>query len=93
MKKDENLFGISKEEFRRQCSIKNLDGDLTQSPIVKGETGLEPCLRGAKKILEDPKMLKMVRSFLTNGDLVKDKVNESSNFPTAQKSITKYYKK
>ncbi len=46
-----------------------------------------------KKILEDPKMLKMVRSFLTNGDLVKDKVNESSNFPTAQKSITKYYKK
>ena len=86
MKKDEKIFGMSKEEIRRQCSIKDLEGDLTQSPIVKGET-LDPCIRGAKKILEDPESLKMVRNILTNGGLHKDKTDESENYHTTQKSL------
>lgn len=81
MKNDGNIFGISKEEIKRQCSTKSLEGDLTQAPIVEGET-LEPCLRGAKKIVEDSETLEMVRAILTNCGLVKDKVEDeaSENF-------------
>lgn len=67
MKNDGSIFGISKEEFERRCSIKVLEGDLTQTPIVEGET-FEPCLRGAEKILNDPKMLKRVRDILTKSN-------------------------
>ncbi len=67
MKKDESIFGISREKIKKICNIKSLEGDLAQAPIVNGET-LEPCLRGAKKILEDPETLKIVRSILTNSD-------------------------
>ena len=86
MKKDGNIFGISKEEIKRQCSIKNLEGDLTQAPIVKGET-LEPCIRGAKKILKDSETLKMVKKILTNGWLDKDKTYESENYHTTKNHL------
>lgn len=67
MKSNETIFGLSKEEIERQCKIKKPEGDLAQTPIAKGEY-LEPCLRGAKKILEDPETLKKVKDFLTNSN-------------------------
>ena len=91
MIEDEKLFGMSKEEIRKQWGRKDLEGDFAQSPIVEGET-LEPCIRGAKKILEDPEMLKMVRNILTRGGLHKNKTDELANYHTTQKSFAEQNK-
>lgn len=81
MKSDGSIFGISKEEFKRQCNVKSPDGDLTQTPIIEGEAFIEPCLRGANKIVENPKMLKWVRDILTKSNYGLDG-NKTVNFHT-----------
>lgn len=58
MKNDE-IFGISIEEVERQCALNPIHCDKN-SPIHESEY-LEPCIRGAKKILEDNKKREMIK--------------------------------
>lgn len=48
---NEKLFGIDIREVKKQIEMNPFSCDMN-SPINEGEF-LEPCIRGAKKILED----------------------------------------
>ena len=54
-----NIFGVSLEEIERQCSMHPIHCDKN-SPINETEY-LEPCIRGAKKIMEDEKKKEMIK--------------------------------
>lgn len=58
MNKDK-IFGISIEEIERQCDMHPLHCDKN-SPINDNEY-LEPCIRGAEKILKDKKKREMMK--------------------------------
>lgn len=58
----EFLFGISLEEIDRRCMSNDIPCDKN-SPIDHTEY-LEPCIRGAEKILKDEETKKLVRGFL-----------------------------
>ena len=55
----EKIFGISVDEIERQCSMNPIQCDKN-APIRESEY-LEPCIRGARKILEDEKKREMVK--------------------------------
>lgn len=57
--KEEKIFGTGVKEIERQLSMVTLSCDKN-SPIKDNEF-LEPCLRGAKKILENEKKKNMMR--------------------------------
>ena len=56
------MFNLSDEAVLKQCQAGGIKSDAN-APIRKGET-LEPCLRGADKILNDDSMSKMFRKIL-----------------------------
>lgn len=56
------LFGLSSEEFDRRRMSNDIPCDKN-SPLNPNEY-LEPCIRGAEKILKDEETKKMVRVFL-----------------------------
>lgn len=56
---EKKIFGLTQEQLKKQ-SGKISDSPENQTPIRKGET-LEPCLRGAKKILADKGKTEMMR--------------------------------
>lgn len=58
----EFLFGLSLEEIDRRCMSNDIPCDKN-SPIDPNEY-LEPCIRGAEKILKDEETKKLVRGFL-----------------------------
>lgn len=64
MSKD-TLFNIPIEEFKRQASRQSYDYDHDLGPIRSGET-LEPCIKGAKKISEDPELKEVIKEVLTH---------------------------
>lgn len=58
----EFLFGLSQEEFDRRCMSNDIPCDKN-SPIDPNEY-LEPCIRGAEKILKNEETKKLVKGFL-----------------------------
>lgn len=56
---NDKIFGISIEEIDRQCDMHPLCCDKN-SPIKESEY-LEPCIRGAEKILKDEKKREMIK--------------------------------
>ena len=56
---EKKLFGMTMEQIKRQSSLSEIKPDMCQTPIRPGET-LEPCIRGARKILEDPHTKEMM---------------------------------
>lgn len=56
---NDEIFGIDIEEIKRQCTLNPIHCDKN-SPINESEY-LEPCIRGAKKILEDNKKREMIK--------------------------------
>lgn len=63
---EKKMFNVSMDMVRKQCEAGTLHCDMN-APIKKGET-LEPCIRGAKKISNDPELKKMVKTILTGSD-------------------------
>lgn len=63
---EKKMFNMSMDMVRRQCEAGAMHCDMN-APIRRGET-LEPCIRGAQKILEDPELKKMVKDILTGSD-------------------------
>ena len=58
----ETIFGVPIDEIRRQLQAKpdyDVDPEYKLKPINPVET-LEPCLRGAQKILVDPELKAMM---------------------------------
>lgn len=60
---ENKMFNMSMDMVRKQCNAGELHCD-NNAPIRRGET-LEPCIRGAKKITEDPELKKLVKEILT----------------------------
>lgn len=56
---ERRIFGVDVKEIERQCSMNPTQCDKN-SPINENEY-LEPCLRGAKKILDDPQKRAMIK--------------------------------
>lgn len=51
----EKIFGITLEEIKRQSSSTHaVDPQSNMEPINPNDGFLEPCIRGGKKILDDP---------------------------------------
>lgn len=63
---EKKMFNMSMEMVHKQCKAGGLYCD-NNAPIRRGET-LEPCIRGAKKIAENPELKKLVREALTGSD-------------------------
>lgn len=63
---EKRMFNMSIEMVRKQCNAGALHCD-NNAPIRRGET-LEPCIRGAKKIANDPELKKLVKEILTGRD-------------------------
>lgn len=53
------IFGVNLSEIERQCSMNPIHCDKN-SPINEREY-LEPCIRGAKKILGDEKKRELIK--------------------------------
>lgn len=60
----EKIFNMGSDMIQKQYYVNELHPD-NQESIKQGET-LEPCIRGAKKIAEDPKLKKLVKEILTH---------------------------
>lgn len=60
---EKKLFRMSLDMVHKQCNAGVLHCD-NNAPIRRGET-LEPCIRGAKKIANDPELKKLVKEILT----------------------------
>lgn len=56
------LFGLSLEEMNRRCMSNDIPCDKN-SPINTNEY-LEPCIRGAEKILQDEETKNLIKRFL-----------------------------
>lgn len=56
---NEEIFGIDIKEIERQCTLNPIHCDKN-SPINETEF-LEPCIRGAKKIIDDDKKREMIK--------------------------------
>lgn len=57
----EKIFGYTKEQIRKQLKTDyDVDPQYKMNPIKPGET-LEPCIRGAQKILDDPNKREMMK--------------------------------
>lgn len=59
---ENKMFNMSLDMVRKQCNAGVLHCDYN-APIRRGET-LESCIRGAKKISEEPELKKMVKEIL-----------------------------
>ena len=59
---DKKIFGLSLEEVDRMSGTNEpkVDPQYQMKPINPGET-LEPCIRGAQKVLDDPEKKAMMR--------------------------------
>lgn len=63
---EERMFNMSLEMIRKQCNAGELQCD-NNAPIRRNET-LEPCIRGAKKILQDAEICTIVKEILTGSE-------------------------
>lgn len=63
---ESKMFNMSMDMVRKQCNAGVLHCDNNE-PIRRGET-LEPCIRGAKKIADDPVLKELVKEILTRSD-------------------------
>lgn len=60
----EKIFGYTKEQIRKQVKTDyDVAPEYKRSPIKPGET-LEPCIRGAQKILDDPQKREMMKRII-----------------------------
>lgn len=56
------LFNMTEEQIRKQAGTRigyDIDPESKMSPINPSDTFLEPCIRGSKKILDDPEKREM----------------------------------
>lgn len=59
------MFGYTNEMIKRQLNVRNIVPDVKAGPIDRTEgISLEPCIRGAKKINNNPQMKQMVKETL-----------------------------
>lgn len=63
---ESKMFNMSMDMVRKQCNAGVLHCDNNE-PIRRGET-LEPCIRGAKKIADDPALKELVKEILTRSE-------------------------
>ena len=57
----EKIFWYTKEQLCKQLKTDyDVDPEYKMKPIKPGET-LEPCIRGAQKILDDPEKREMMK--------------------------------
>lgn len=74
--KPEKIFGLTLEQIRNQAGKSHeVDPEYAMGPINPNDTFLEPCLRGAQKILDDPEKKEMMKRIL-RGIPVKSKDTE-----------------
>lgn len=60
----ETIMGIPIEEIRRQLDARpgyDVDPQSKMRPINPNNGILDPCIRGGKKILQDPELKEMLR--------------------------------
>lgn len=60
----EHLFNMNINMVRKQCNTPTLQCDNSE-PICKNET-LEPCIRGARKIANNPEHRQLIKEILTS---------------------------
>ena len=65
MQETGTMFNVSMEMIQKQCNAGVMHCD-NNAPIRRGET-LEPCIRGAKKISENPEIKNLVKELLVGG--------------------------
>lgn len=57
----EKIFGLTLEQIRKQSGKSHeVDPEFASGPINPRDTSWEPCLRGAQKILDNPKQRKLM---------------------------------
>ena len=67
----EKIFGYTKEQLRKQLKTDyDVDPEYKMKPIKPGET-LEPCIRGAQKILDDPNKREMMKRIIRGEKRIK----------------------
>ena len=59
---DEKIFGLTREQIRKQSGSREheVDPESKAKPIREGDIFLEPCIRGSEKIMNDPEKKAML---------------------------------
>lgn len=62
----EKIFGLTQDEIKRQSGTTNaVDPESNMGPVNPEDGFLEPCIRGGKKILQDPEKKEMFNFIYT----------------------------
>ena len=57
--KEKTIFGLTKEQIKKQSGTRNNDKPPKDSPIRIDRDPLDACISGSQKILNDPKKREM----------------------------------
>lgn len=55
------IFGYTRNQIQKQLDFRDCPVAPKASPITPTDIFLEPCIRGAKKIIKDPQKKKMFK--------------------------------
>ena len=58
---ENKIFGYTQEQIHRQISFREYSVPPKISPITPTDIFLEPCIRGAEKVISDPQKRKMFK--------------------------------